>query len=116
MTTCAAYPASSTAATSVRGEMPGGAVMVARSVAKLTEATTSLPIVASFRSTRAAHAAHVIPRIDSSIVRAAGASPARGTAATCCIRPPIPILLAWGARLLPSGYVTERHDYCHNSG
>ena len=56
--------------------------MVARSVAKLTEATTCVPVMASFLSTRAAHAAQVIPRIDSSMVRAAEASPAPGTAAT----------------------------------
>ena len=69
--TSAVYPAPSTAATSVCAETASGAVIVARSVAKLTAATTSGPITWSFFSIRAAHAAQVIPRIDSSILRRA---------------------------------------------
>ena len=67
--TSAAYPAPSTAATSACAETASGVVIVAFSVAKLTAATTSAPIRFSFFSIRAAHAAQVMPRIDSSILR-----------------------------------------------
>src|SRR5215469_15705294 len=50
----------------------GGATTVAFSVATLTEAVTS-GISPSFFSTRAAHAAHVMPRIESSTSRSSAA-------------------------------------------
>src|SRR5882724_6923922 len=62
--------------------MASGAVTVACSVAKLTAATTSGAILVSFFSTRAAHAAQVMPLIDSSTVRAAD------TVGTSSIGPP----------------------------
>jgi hypothetical protein len=68
-TTCAVYPASRTAVISACGETAVGAVIIARPVTTLTAATTSGPTVLSFFSTRAAHAAQVMPPIDSSISR-----------------------------------------------
>src|SRR5215469_11202668 len=58
----------------------GGAVTVALSVATLTEAVTS-GISQSFFSTRAAHAAHVMPRIESSTSLDSGADVLLVTAA-----------------------------------
>ena len=58
-------------------------MIVAVSVAKLTAATTSGSIRLSFFSIRAAHAAQVIPRIDSSMCRTAeNLPPTSGTADT----------------------------------
>jgi hypothetical protein len=65
----ALYPAFWTAAISAAGETVGGAVTVAWPVAKLTAAMTWSPTALSFFSTRAAHAAQVMPPTDSSIVR-----------------------------------------------
>ena len=61
---------------------------VACSVAKLTAATTPGPILVSFFSTRAAHAAQVMPLIDSSTVRAAAAPSTADGADTSSIGPP----------------------------
>src|ERR1019366_7380787 len=63
------------AAMSIAGLVPAGAQTLARSVAKLTVARTSSGLF-SFFSTRAAQAAQVIPRTDSSMPVAAADPPA----------------------------------------
>ncbi len=62
VSTSALYPVCSTASTSCRAGTDAGTVASACPVAKFTVATT-LSIPLSFFSTRAAHAAHVIPPI-----------------------------------------------------
>ena len=77
------YPASCTAVISACGETAAGAVIIARPVATLTAAMTSSPSPLSFFSTRAAHAAQVMPPIDSSISRMdPSALPTAGSADT----------------------------------
>ena len=68
---------------SVCGETAAGAVTIARPVATLTAEMTSRPTALSFFSTRAAHAAQVMPPIDSSISRmSVRVLPAAGSADT----------------------------------
>ena len=78
----AVYPAFCTAAISVSAETAAGAVTVAVPVATLTAAMTSGPTAASFFSTRAAHAAQVMPPIDSSMFRIASRVTVAGSADT----------------------------------
>ena len=86
-TASAWYPACSTASISRVTGTDTGTVTAAFPVAKFTAAVTSSS-VPSFFSTRAAHAAHVIPRIESSTSRNPAASSVPVTAADMPALPP----------------------------